>query len=101
MVAVDYSETMVTFLLVVEIFIRIVADWRNFHKSKQNWVDLMLAIITAIMQIPPIHNSGAPYFWLTVFQIMRIYRVVLAVALTRELIVCTNPATIFGIFADP
>ncbi|KAH0551448.1 hypothetical protein GP486_007337 [Trichoglossum hirsutum] len=39
------------------------------------------------MQIPPIHNSGAPYAWLTVFQIMRIYRVVLAVSLTRELIV--------------
>ncbi|KAI9775641.1 MAG: calcium channel protein [Geoglossum umbratile] len=84
---IDRSETLVTFLLVIEIFIRIVADWRNFHRSKQNWVDLMLAIVTAIMQIPPIHNSGAPYEWLTFFQILRIYRVVLAVSLTRELIV--------------
>ncbi|KAH0544971.1 hypothetical protein FGG08_000897 [Glutinoglossum americanum] len=84
---INNSETGVTFLLVIEIFIRIVADWRNFHRSKQNWVDLVLAIVTAIMQIPPIHDSGAPYEWLTFFQILRIYRVVLAVALTRELIV--------------
>ena len=50
-------------------------------------MDLSLAIITAIIQLPPIHLSGQPYFWMTFFQIVRIYRVVLAVPLTRDLIV--------------
>jgi voltage-dependent calcium channel len=84
---VDNSETAVTFLLVLEILIRFIGDWRGFFKSKRNWVDLSLAIITAVLQIPPIHNSGTPYAWLTIFQILRIYRAVMAVSLTRELIV--------------
>src|SRR5204863_3811640 len=49
--------------------------------------DLGLAIITTIIQITSIRNSGQPYAWLTVFQILRVYRVVMAVSLTRELIV--------------
>lgn len=80
------SETVVTILLAVEIVLRFISDWRNFHKSTRNWIDLTLAIITAIIQIPPIHQSGQTYEWLTFFQIIRIYRVVLAVSLTRELI---------------
>jgi voltage-dependent calcium channel len=81
------SETIVTFLLLFEIVIRFVADWRSFVRSRRNAVDLFLAILTSIIQIPPIHNSGQPYAWLTIFQIVRIYRVVLAVPITRELIV--------------
>ncbi|KAF2460795.1 Ion transport protein-domain-containing protein [Lineolata rhizophorae] len=82
----DASETAVTLALDVEIVLRIAVDWRNFFKGKQNLVDLFLAVITTIIQIPPIHNSGEPYAWLTIFQIIRIYRVVLAVPLTRDLI---------------
>jgi hypothetical protein len=63
------------------------ADWRGFHKSKRNLVDLALAIITTVIQIPVIKHSGQPYAWLTFFQIIRIYRVVLAVEITRTLIV--------------
>lgn len=63
------------------------ADWRRFHKSKRNLVDLALAVITTIIQIPVIKHSGQPYAWLTIFQIIRIYRVVLAVEMTRTLIV--------------
>ena len=63
------------------------ADWRRFHKSKRNLVDLALAVITTIIQIPVIKHSGQPYAWLTFFQIIRIYRVVLAVEITRTLIV--------------
>ena len=83
---IDYTETIVACILVFEILLRFVTDWRNFHKSQRNWIDLSLAIITAIIQIPYIHDSGEAYEWLTFFQIIRIYRVVLAVSLTRELI---------------
>lgn len=83
---IDDTETTVACVLVLEIFLRFITDWRNFHKVQRNWVDLGLAIITAVIQIPHIHNSGEAYNWLTFFQIIRIYRVVLAVSLTRELI---------------
>ncbi|KAI9821998.1 MAG: calcium channel protein [Phylliscum demangeonii] len=83
---IDVSETLVTFLLLLEIIIRFAVDWRKFHKRTRNWIDLGLVIVTSIMQIPVIHRSGQPYAWLTVFQIVRIYRVVLFVPITRELI---------------
>ncbi|ETN46798.1 uncharacterized protein HMPREF1541_00987 [Cyphellophora europaea CBS 101466] len=85
------TETVVTLLLAVEIVIRFAGDWRHFHQSKRNWADLFLVIITLITQIPPIRNSGEAYAWLTTFQIARIYRVVLAVRVTRELLF-----TVFG-----
>lgn len=83
---IDNTETVVTIILFVEICLRFLADWRNFGKSGQNWVDLALAVITAIIQIPQIHDSGQTYKWLTFFQIVRIYRVVLAVPITHDLI---------------
>ena len=83
---IDDTESIVTILLVFEIFLRFVADWRNFHTSRRNWIDLGLAVITAVIQIPHIHNSGQTYAWLTFFQIVRFYRVVSAISLTRELI---------------
>lgn len=84
---INNTETIVTLVLLFEIFLRFLCDWRNFHTKPRNWVDLALAIVTAVIQIPPIHRSGQLYAWLTFFQILRIYRVVLAVSLTRELIV--------------
>ena len=80
------TETIVTTVLVGEIILRFLSDWRNFHKERCNWVDLGLAVITAVIQIPPIHTSGQTYEWLTFFQIIRIYRVVLAISITRDLI---------------
>lgn len=79
-----------TLILLLEILLRFVVDWRNFHKDKRNWVDLGLAVVTAVIQIPFIRASGQPYAWLTFFQIIRIYRVVLAVPMTRKLIVSSN-----------
>jgi hypothetical protein len=83
---IDNSETVVTLLLLLEILIRFAVDWRGFFGENKNWFDLMLAIITAIILIPPIRKSGRPYDWLTVFQILRIYRVIIAVPVTRGLI---------------
>ncbi|KAF7185006.1 Calcium-channel protein cch1 [Pseudocercospora fuligena] len=83
---IKYTELIVTLALVFEIIFRFVSDWRDFRHHRRNWFDLFLAVMTAIIQLPPIRNSGDPYAWLTVFQILRIYRVVLAVQLTRDLI---------------
>ncbi|KAI9677265.1 MAG: calcium channel protein [Trizodia sp. TS-e1964] len=83
---INRTELAVTIILLFEIIIRFISDWRGFFKDKPNWVDLGLAVITTIIQIPAIRNSGEPYAWLSLFQILRIYRVVLGVSLTRDLI---------------
>jgi hypothetical protein len=77
----------VTSALFLEILIRLILYKTSFFKSRRNNADLFLAGITAIMQIPKIHNSGELYAWLTVFQILRIYRLILATTLARDLIV--------------
>nr|POE47803.1 calcium-channel protein cch1 [Quercus suber] len=83
---IDSSEAAVTLILLLEIIFRFVSDWRDFASHRRNWFDLFLAIVTAIIQLPVIHGSGAPYACLSIFQILRIYRVVLAVKITRDLI---------------
>ncbi|KAL2067362.1 hypothetical protein VTL71DRAFT_1787 [Oculimacula yallundae] len=83
---IENSEIVVTVILLVEIIIRFAADWRNFFQVNKNLFDLGLAIITSVILIPPVRNSGQPYAWLTVFQIIRIYRVIIAVPVTRSLI---------------
>ena len=84
--AISAVEVVITVFLLIEMVLRFATDWRNFHRSPRNWVDLALAIITTVILIPPIRQSGQPYAWLTFFQIVRIYRVVLAVPITRDLI---------------
>ena len=84
--AIKDTETVITLILLGEIVFRFAADWRNFHRSPRNWVDLVIAVITSVIQLPVIRNSGQPYAWLTFFQVVRAYRVVLAVPLTRNLI---------------
>ncbi|KAK8138665.1 calcium channel subunit cch1 [Apiospora sp. TS-2023a] len=79
-------EIIVTCLLDVEIAIRIAANWRGFHRNYRNLFDLFLAVATTIIILPPIFNSGQTYAWLSAFQILRIYRVVLAIPITRKLI---------------
>ncbi|KAI9839940.1 MAG: hypothetical protein M1819_000132 [Sarea resinae] len=83
---IDITELAVSIVLLFEIVARFLTDWRNFFLSKRNWADLVLAVITMIIQIPSIHNSGRPYAWLTIFQILRIHRVVMAFPITRKLI---------------
>jgi hypothetical protein len=90
---INLSESGVTFLLLLEIVIRFATDWRHFFYSKRNVFDLSIVIVTSIIQIPAIKEShaGQAYAWLTIFQIIRIYRVVLAVPMTRDLVVSLFP----------
>lgn len=83
------TETVATVIFDVEIIIRFVIsfpDWRVFLRKKTNCFDLFLVITTSIIQIPAIHNSSV-YGWLTIFQIMRVYRIIIAVPVTRDLLV--------------
>lgn len=83
---IDLAEIGVTFGLDVEIIIRLIVDWRTFFKRKHNIIDLFLAVVTSVILIPAIHDSRQVYAWLSIFQILRVYRVVLSVQITRELI---------------
>lgn len=83
---IDTSEIIVTSLLDVEMALRLLADHRGFRRKFRNLFDLGLAVITTVILIPPIRNSGQVYNWLTIFQIIRVYRVVLAIPMTRRLI---------------
>ncbi|KAI5955695.1 CCH1 [Candida jiufengensis] len=78
-----------TIVFLVEIIIRFLfyyPKWRVFFQMKRNCFDLILAIICTIMVINPVKNRlGHAYYWMTVFQLMRFYRVVLATAITRNL----------------
>lgn len=83
---IDDIEIGVTLLLDIEICIRIAADFRGFLRHRRNLVDLFLAFATSVILLPPIHNTTEVYAWLTVFQILRVYRIVLAVPMTAKLI---------------
>lgn len=83
---INASEIVVTILLDFEIIIRVVANWRRFPKSARNLFDLFLAVSTTIILLPPIRSQTVIYAWLTIFQILRAYRVVLAIPITRKLI---------------
>lgn len=86
---IDATETIVTLSLLAEILIRFLVDWRHFLGNQRNVFDLVIAIITTVIQIPAIKHAhgGRPYAWLSIFQIMRAYRVVLAIPVTRDLVV--------------
>ena len=83
---IDLIELVATVLLDVEIVTRLLANWRRFHRSWRNLFDLALAVATSVILIPPIRQSGQPYQWLTLFQVLRTYRIVMAVSVTRKLI---------------
>ncbi|KAI1137981.1 Ion transport protein-domain-containing protein [Hypoxylon sp. FL0543] len=86
---ININSIVVTSLLDVEIAIRFAANWRGFHRNTRNLFDLFLALANTIIVLPPIFKNGRgqTYAWLTLFQILRSYRVVLAIPITRKLIV--------------
>lgn len=86
--AFEKAESVFTLLFAVEIAARFACyfpNWRQFA-TKSNFFDLFLAVITCIIQLPVIKNSGSLYRWLTIFQILRFYRVLKAIQFTRELL---------------
>ncbi|KAJ5752628.1 hypothetical protein N7520_009545 [Penicillium odoratum] len=80
------TELVVTLIFLLEIAVRFASDWRVFHRRPRNWLDLLLVVVTCVIQIPPIKSSGRAYSVLTLFQIFRVYRIVLAIPVTRKLI---------------
>jgi len=83
---IDMVETGVTLILFFEIIFRFISDWRGFRAKRRNWVDLFLAITTCIILLPPVRRAGRIYDWLTIFQLLRVYRLVWAIPVTRNLL---------------
>ena len=84
----NIAELVITIAFDIEIVVRFVAhlpDWRGFFVQGNNYLDLVLAIGSTIIQIPAIHNSSA-YPWLTIFQLARFYRVILEIPRMRPLL---------------
>ncbi|KAL2887402.1 Calcium-channel protein cch1 [Ceratocystis lukuohia] len=84
--SIDNISIIATIALDVEIIFRFIANVKHFFRSYVNLFDFVLAIATTAILLPPIHDNAVLYGWLSVFQILRIYRVVLAVPMTRKLI---------------
>ncbi|GJE94122.1 Ion transport protein-domain-containing protein [Phanerochaete sordida] len=84
----DKGELALTFVFDLEILIRFAVylpDYRSFFARGQNWLDLVLAIGSSILQIPAVHNSSV-YPWLTIFQLGRFYRVILEIPRMKPLL---------------
>lgn len=84
------GELALTIAFDVEIIWRVLAelpDWRAFFFESRNLLDLSLAVISTVIQIPFIHESPS-YVWFTIFQLARFYRVILVVPRMRPLLVC-------------
>ncbi|CAG8569817.1 3141_t:CDS:10 [Ambispora leptoticha] len=82
------AELVFTILFAIEIILRFGAslpDYRHFFHYKKNVTDFVLVVITCLIQIPEIKHSSA-YPYLTVFQIMRVYRVIIAWTRLRNLL---------------
>ncbi|CCL98380.1 uncharacterized protein FIBRA_00375 [Fibroporia radiculosa] len=82
------GELALTVAFDIEIVVRIIAefpDWRAFFTRGQNLLDLVLAIGSSIIQVPAIHDSSI-YPWLTIFQLMRFYRVILEIPRMKPLL---------------
>lgn len=85
----EYLELGLTIAFDVELIIRFIPftpDWMDFFKSGRNSTDTALALATTVIQIPFIRNSEA-YPWFTAFQLIRFYRVMMAIPRVRRLLV--------------
>ncbi|MBW0462341.1 hypothetical protein O181_002056 [Austropuccinia psidii MF-1] len=85
----DTIESYFTLVFAVEILIRLAGhfpdQFSEFFQTGANQADTGLAIITSIIQLPPIKHS--PFYpWFTFFQIARFYRVIVAFPRTGNLL---------------
>jgi hypothetical protein len=84
----NIGELVLTIAFDIEIVVRIVAhlpDWRSFFVQGDNYLDLVLAVGSTLIQLPVVHNSPA-YPWLTIFQLARFYRVILKIPRMKALL---------------
>lgn len=98
---INYSESIVTLILLLEILLRFTVERKTFHHSKRNLTDLGLAIITSIMQIPLFRRAGRVYTWFTAFQIARSYRIFWEISPVRDLMVSEPLSIILQMLIDP
>lgn len=86
--AIYVTEIIITSLLTADMLLRFyvyLPKWRYFFVNISNVVDCALGIMCIIILIPPIHDKPVLYGWMTIFQILRIYRVVVYFKFTRLL----------------
>ncbi|RKP28983.1 hypothetical protein METBISCDRAFT_10579, partial [Metschnikowia bicuspidata] len=73
-----------------EIMVRLalhLPHWREFFHEPRNVFDLFLALVTSVIVLGPVKTRlGHTYYWLTVFQLMRFYRVAFAFRWTGDLL---------------
>jgi hypothetical protein len=84
------AETVFTLAFLLEILIRMFSQRKQlvtFFKDKMNFTDFIIAVVTSIIQIPAIKAHHLVYVWFTGFQVLRIYRLVVAVPRLRSLMV--------------
>ncbi|SCU99330.1 LADA_0H19042g1_1 [Lachancea dasiensis] len=79
----------ISFVLLAESLIRIICYVPNLWKflRKANYVfDLLTCIITIVITAPIIRSQlGHTYYWLNIFNIVRFYRVITMIKVTRKL----------------
>ncbi|KAF9913802.1 calcium channel protein, partial [Lobosporangium transversale] len=83
---INNAETAFTFLFLLEICVRVAghSTWHQFWKRKSNKFDLFLAITTMIILLPSVQNWEW-HRYLTVFQVLRAYRLIPAIPGVRDL----------------
>ncbi|KAI8378320.1 Ion transport protein-domain-containing protein [Blakeslea trispora] len=84
---VDSAETAFTLIFAIEILLRMIGavSWMGFWSSKTNLFDLFLVISTCVIQLPMIQDSSA-YKYLTIFQILRSYRLFICIPRVQRLV---------------
>jgi hypothetical protein len=95
-----FGELGITIAFDIEIIIRILAvlpEWRSFWISGRNVLDLVLAIVCSVIQIPVIRDSSV-YAWFTIFQLARFYRVILEIPRMKPLLVRCSPVQFSSFF---
>ncbi|CAO3675097.1 unnamed protein product [Umbelopsis ramanniana] len=85
--AIDTAEIIFSFIFAIEIFLRLLGSrtWVQFWMSGRNRFDLFLVVATCIIQLPMIQGSSA-YKYLTIFQCLRFYRLILCLPRVRRLL---------------
>jgi voltage-dependent calcium channel len=84
----NIGKLVITIAFNIETIVHFIAhlpDWRGFFVQGHNYLDLVLAIGSTIIQIPVVHHSQA-YPWLTIFQLARFYHVILEIPRMRPLL---------------